>query len=66
MIMTFLKNFLDRIERRLNFVERRHRRYFGIADPEEKITYRCPVCAGEGVLDSGDVCPECSGSGRVE
>lgn len=28
-------------------------------------TRRCPVCGGDGLLDVGDVCPECNGSGKV-
>jgi len=48
-----------------NNLERRFGLYMGKDVSEDPKTRRCPVCGGDGLLDVGDVCPSCHGSGRI-
>lgn len=47
-----------------NNIERRFGIYTGYKQPP--LARECPVCHGEGVLEGGDVCPSCSGAGRID
>ena len=48
-----------------NNLERRFGLYMGKDIPRDPSLRPCPVCGGDGLLDSGDVCPTCHGSGEI-
>jgi|GEM_PF-6473155 len=58
MIVKLLNWFFNRMERGFGL-------YMGKDVPKEPPGYTCPVCEGDGLLESGDVCPKCNGKGKV-
>jgi len=60
----FLNRFVDRLEHRQQWVWEYVSKETPKPPPEGRL-WRCPACLGKCVLESGDVCPQCHGDGRI-